>query len=100
MVASATNTQGHSLSFAGTNLWRCDAHVIDVCDLNCLDVDPKDGCPFCIQSCRKYCHYLRSFPNTLFDLSSTIGQEYAILVCIYSAQPGKHLKVDNHRPFH
>ena len=59
MVASATNTQGHSLSFAGTNLWRCDAHVIDVCDLNCLDVDPKNGCPFCIQSCRTYCHYVR-----------------------------------------
>ena len=45
--------QGKSLSFAGTNLWRCDAHVVEVCDLNCLDVDPKDGCPFCVQSCRK-----------------------------------------------
>lgn len=41
------------LSFAGTNLWRCDAHIIGVCDLNCLDVDPKDGCPFCVKSCRK-----------------------------------------------
>ena len=49
------------LSFAGTNLWRCDAHVVEVCDLNCLDVDPKDGCPFCVQSCRKCCFFVLCF---------------------------------------
>ena len=51
-ASSSGNNPRTSLSFAGTNLWRCDAHVVEVCDLNCLDVDPKDGCPFCIQSCR------------------------------------------------
>ena len=52
-TGSGSSADSTSQSFAGTNLWRCDAHVVNVCDLNCLDVDPKDGCPFCVQSCRK-----------------------------------------------
>lgn len=55
-ASSSGNNPRTSLSFAGTNLWRCDAHVVEVCDLNCLDVDPKDGCPFCIQSCQQTLH--------------------------------------------
>ena len=66
-TSGAANAQGHGLSFAGTNLWRCDAHVIEVCDLNCLDVDPKDGCPFCIQTCRKY-HFFFLFCYIFYNI--------------------------------
>ncbi|XP_045184791.2 uncharacterized PE-PGRS family protein PE_PGRS54-like isoform X2 [Mercenaria mercenaria] len=55
--SSASGSQFSSLggtgsaSFSGTNQWRCDAHVIESCDSQCMDVDPKDGCPFCISGC-------------------------------------------------
>lgn len=66
-ASSSGNNPRTSLSFAGTNLWRCDAHVVEVCDLNCLDVDPKDGCPFCIQSCRM--SFLLHSPSFTFYIS-------------------------------
>jgi hypothetical protein len=53
-VSQASGSSGSgSASFSGTNQWRCDAHVVETCDTQCLDVDPKDGCPFCIPACRK-----------------------------------------------
>lgn len=50
---TGSSSSGGSASFHGTNLWRCDSHVVDTCDPQCLDVDPKDGCPFCVPGCRK-----------------------------------------------
>lgn len=47
----AVSNSGGSASFSGTNQWRCDAHVVESCDTQCMDIDPKDGCPFCISGC-------------------------------------------------
>lgn len=53
-LSVSSSSGSGSASFSGTNQWRCDAHVVETCDTQCLDVDPKDGCPFCIPGCREY----------------------------------------------
>lgn len=63
-TGGASTSGSGSATFAGTNQWRCDSHVVDTCDTQCLDVDPKDGCPFCIPTCRMFYFYSVSCKTT------------------------------------